>query len=126
MPHTVLIVDDYPDALELLDVTLGLSGYAVVRAANGVEAVQVADAARPDAIVMDVFLPQLDGISAARQIRQIGGLERVPIIGYTARSGRLDDDVVAVFDQVLGKPCEPDVLLGVLADLLHRDCAAGI
>jgi two-component system, OmpR family, alkaline phosphatase synthesis response regulator PhoP len=125
MSHTVLIVDDYPDALELLEVTLGLAGYRSVRATNGRDAVEAARAHRPDAIVMDVYLPLLDGIAAARQIREIDGLARVPIIGYTAQSCRQDDEVAAVFDHVVAKPCAPEVLIGLLADVLHKDCPAG-
>jgi CheY-like chemotaxis protein len=114
----LLIVDDYADALELLDVTLTLAGYRTVRATNGADAVAVARAHRPAAVVMDLFLPQLDGSDAARAIRQIPGLEDLPIIGYTARSGRLEDDD-AVFDRVLGKPCSPDVLLATVSELLR-------
>jgi CheY-like chemotaxis protein len=114
---TLLIVDDYADALELLEITLTFAGYRTVRASNGVDAVSVARAHRPSAIIMDLFLPQLDGAQAARAVRQIPGLEAVPIIGYTARSGQLDDDW-AVFDRVLRKPCSPDVLLATVSELL--------
>jgi two-component system alkaline phosphatase synthesis response regulator PhoP len=121
MPHTLLIVDDYADALELLDVTLTLAGYLTVRAADGVEAVRLARARRPDAIVMDLFLPQLDGSQAAREVRAIPGLEDVVIIGYTARCDQFEDDD-RVFDRVLRKPCSPDLLLDTISDLLSRAC----
>jgi CheY-like chemotaxis protein len=117
----VLIVDDYADALELLDVTLTLAGYRTVRATNGPDAVTVARTHRPAAVVMDLFLPRLDGSEAARAIRQIPGLEALPIIGYTARCGRLEDDG-AVFDRVLHKPCAPDLLISTIAELLCRSC----
>jgi CheY-like chemotaxis protein len=123
MPPTLLIVDDYADALELLDITLTLAGYRTVRASNGAEAVEVARTRRPDAIIMDLFLPQLDGSEAARAVRGIPGLEAIPIIGYTARCGRFDKDD-AVFDRVLRKPCSPDLLIDTLAELLSRDCPA--
>jgi CheY-like chemotaxis protein len=123
MAPTLLIVDDYPDALDLLDVTLTLAGYRTLRAGNGVEAVALARAHRPAAIVMDLFLPQLDGLEAARDIRRTPGLESIPIIGYTARYGGLEGGD-AVFDRVLRKPCPPDVLLDAIAQLLGRDCAA--
>jgi CheY-like chemotaxis protein len=114
----VLIVDDYPDALDLLEITLALAGYATVRASNGAEAVDLARAYRPAAIIMDLFLPRLDGSEAAHAIRQIPGLEAVPIVGHTARCGRLEDDG-AVFDRVLRKPCSPDVLLATVSELLR-------
>jgi CheY-like chemotaxis protein len=122
MAHTVLIVDDYADALELLDVTLTLAGYLTLRASNGVDAVRLARLHRPDAIIMDLFLPQLDGAQAAREVRMIPGLKEVLIIGYTARCGQLEDDG-RVFDRVLRKPCSPDVLLDTISDLLSRGCS---
>jgi len=122
MPPTLLIVDDYADALDLLDITLTLAGYRTVRASNGVEAVEMARDHRPAAIIMDIFLPQLDGAQAARVVRGLPGLETVPIIGYTARCGTLEDDG-AVFDRVLRKPCSPDVLLETVSDLLGRGCS---
>jgi CheY-like chemotaxis protein len=121
MLPTLLIVDDYADALELLDVTLTLAGYQTVRASNGMEAVELARTHRPAAIIMDLFLPQLDGFEAAHAVRGIPGLEAVPIIGYTARCGRLEDDG-AVFDCVLRKPCSPDVLLDAVSEILCRAC----
>jgi CheY-like chemotaxis protein len=121
MSPILLIVDDYPDALDLLDVTLRLAGYQTVRASNGTEAVRLARVCRPSAIIMDLFLPQLDGTAAARQVRATPGLESVPIIGYTARCGRLGEEG-DVFDRVLRKPCSPDLLLGTVSDLLCRDC----
>jgi CheY-like chemotaxis protein len=117
MPPILLIVDDYADALDLLDITLTLAGYRTIRASNGVEAVEMARTHRPSAIIMDIFLPQLDGSEAARAVRSIPGLETVPIIGYTARSGGLEDDG-AVFNRVLHKPCSPDLLLETISDVL--------
>jgi CheY-like chemotaxis protein len=121
MPQLILIVDDYPDALELLDVTLTLAGYLTIRATNGFDAVRLARSHRPAAIIMDLFLPQLDGSQAAREVRDIPGLEDILIIGYTARCDQAEDDD-RVFDRVLRKPCSPDVLLGTISDLLCRDC----
>jgi CheY-like chemotaxis protein len=115
----LLIVDDYEDALELLDVTLQLAGYLTVRASNGVEAISLARTHHPAAIIMDLFLPQLNGSDAAREVREIPGLKDVPIIGYTATCGPVADDG-AVFDCVLRKPCPPDQLLGTVSDLLCR------
>jgi DNA-binding response OmpR family regulator len=123
MPPTLLIVDDYLDALELLDVTLTLAGYRTIRASNGSDAVRQARDHRPAGVIMDLFLPQLDGSEAARASRHIQGLEAVPIIGYTARCGRIEDDG-AVFDRVLRKPCSPDVLLATVSELLSRHCSA--
>jgi CheY-like chemotaxis protein len=122
-PVTLLIVDDYEDALDLLDVTLSLAGYRTIRASNGVEAVYMARTHRPSAIVMDLFLPQLDGSAAARAVRSTPGLEAVPIIGYTARCGALEDEG-AVFTRVLRKPCPPDVLLETISDVLGQHCPA--
>ncbi|HEY3383613.1 MAG TPA: response regulator [Vicinamibacterales bacterium] len=117
MAHTVLIVDDYPDTLELLELTLRLEGYGTILASTGFDAVRLAQADHPDIVIMDIFLPQMDGIAASLAIKATVGLEHVPIIGYTARTGLPGNDT-AVFDAVLPKPCSPDVLLGTLSKLL--------
>ena len=107
--HAVLLVDDVADVREVLAEILVREGFAVVEASNGHEAVVKARAVRPDAIVMDVALPLLDGIEAARVIRAIDGLHDVPIVALTARPvGTFDEHA---FDGVLSKPCVPDVLV---------------
>jgi CheY-like chemotaxis protein len=105
----VLLVEDVDDVRTVLAEMLVREGFAVVEASNGHEAVVKARAARPDVIVMDVGLPLLGGIEAARVIRAIEGLHDLPIIALSGRPvGTFDEHE---FDGVLSKPCVPDVLV---------------
>jgi two-component system alkaline phosphatase synthesis response regulator PhoP len=107
--HVVLLVEDVNDVRAVLAEILVREGFAVVEASNGHEAVVKARSVRPDVIVMDIALPLLGGIDAARVIRAIEGLHDVPIVALTARPvGTFDEHE---FDGVLTKPCRPDVLV---------------
>lgn len=81
---TVLIVEDYPDAREMMRMMLDLLGYGVIEAENGAQAVEMAVQKHPDLILMDINLPVLDGFQASAQIRQQPGVAEVPIIACTA------------------------------------------
>jgi CheY-like chemotaxis protein len=117
MAHRVLVVDDYDDARELLGVILQHVGFDVLLAANGAEAVETARRNRPDVVVMDLFMPGMDGIEATRRIRQDPALGDVPVIAYTARTTPLDEDA-QLFTNVCIKPCSPDRLIDMLRGAL--------
>lgn len=80
----ILVVDDSQDNLVLLSLAMQDRGYRVVTASNGEDAVTTAKLARPDLILMDIAMPQLDGLEATRRIREEVGLETVPVIALTA------------------------------------------
>jgi CheY-like chemotaxis protein len=107
--HVVLLVEDVTDVRVVLAEILVREGFGVVEASNGHEAVVKARAVRPDVIVMDISLPMLGGIEAARVIHAVEGLRDLPILALTARPvGTFDEHE---FDGVLSKPCTPDVLV---------------
>lgn len=81
---TIMVVEDYDDTRVLLRKGLETLGYSVVEACNGQEAVDIADRAHPDLILMDLDLPILDGIAATQCIRQKPELTSVPIVAVTA------------------------------------------
>lgn len=81
---TVLVVDDNPTLRELMAVQLRMSGYEVVEAKNGREAVEAARRECPDLILMDIQMPVMDGLDAARVIRSIHELCRMPIVAFSA------------------------------------------
>ncbi len=88
---TILVVDDEEHITELLSMGLGMNGFDVVRAANGREALAKVDEVRPDLIVLDVMMPELDGFEVARRLRQVEGAgTQVPIIFLTARDTTAD------------------------------------
>ena len=80
----VLLVEDTEDNRQMMRRLLEMSGYQVVEAINGEEAVRLASEARPRIILMDLSLPLIDGLTATRRIRSLPGLTKVPIIAVSA------------------------------------------
>lgn len=80
----VLLVEDTEDNRQMMRKLLEMSGFQVVEATNGKEAVEVASKVRPQIILMDLSLPFIDGIAATRQIRSLPGMGKVPIIAVSA------------------------------------------
>jgi len=116
--HLVLVVDDSIDNLTVISLYLQQSGYRVVAATNGEEAVKVAGLVKPDIIVMDLAMPGVDGLESTRQIRQIENLKDIPVIALTAFSTegfrRAAHDTG--FDGYLTKPVD----FSRLTDLIGR------
>lgn len=118
----ILLVDDEPDILEIIGYNLSAGGYHVYTAANGLEAVEVAKKELPDLIILDVMMPEMDGIEACEQIRKLPELSNTIITFLTARSE--DYSQLAGFDagadDYITKPVKPKVLLGKVKSLLRR------
>lgn len=105
----VLVVDDYDDSREWLSVLLENAGFMVRTATNGLEALLAAYQLQPAVIVMDVMMPVLDGIEAARLIKQIDDLRETRMIAYTARAPQ--PAAGELFAAVIRKPAPPDVVV---------------
>jgi two-component system alkaline phosphatase synthesis response regulator PhoP len=118
----ILLVDDEPDILEFLGYNLRKEGYTVVTAANGQEAVQTALKELPQLIVLDVMMPDMDGIETCRQIREHKELRDVLVAFLTARSE--DYTQIAGFDvgadDYIAKPIRPRVFISRVKALLRR------
>jgi CheY-like chemotaxis protein len=112
------VVDDYPDTRELLSVALEIAGYGVVLAESGREAMSLARAVHPDAVVMDIYMPDMDGIATTQWLRSQPDLAMIPVVAHTARPGGLAG-MEGLFDAICGKPCPPDVLVGLLQQALQ-------
>ncbi|HEY4015970.1 MAG TPA: response regulator [Polyangiaceae bacterium] len=121
-PPTVLIVDDFDDSRTMYAAFLRYSGYGVVEAANGIEAIEQATATLPDVIVMDLSLPELDGWEATRRIKSEPRTGRIPIVALTGHTleGPTEDARRAGCDAFLAKPCLPDTLLETIRGLLGK------
>jgi two-component system, OmpR family, alkaline phosphatase synthesis response regulator PhoP len=121
--YKVLVVDDDPDIVELLQYNLTREGYDVSVAENGKKAIEVAQATKPDVILMDVMMPVLDGIAACRQLREMNDFRHTHIIFLTARAEEFSE--VAAFDagadDFITKPIKPRALLSRLAAFMRRD-----
>ena len=84
----VLVVDDEPNIREFVQVALNFHGFAVTTSATGEDALQLAEAYRPDLIVLDVLLPDIDGFEVCRRLRSVAN--DVPVIFLTARDATTD------------------------------------
>ncbi len=102
----VLVVDDDADVRVMYEVMLTSSGYRVVTAANGVEAVDKARSLHPHLILMDLTLPTLDGWAAGRQLKSEPGTSKIPIVALSGNP--VDEPGQKVFVSSLLKPCVPD------------------
>lgn len=119
---TILVVDDEPDVTELIEYKLRQSGYTVRAVNDPLRAVGLARDLRPDVIVLDVMMPELDGVRLLRMIRADSLLKDTPVILLTARSAT--EDRVKGFetgaDDYVSKPFEPRELLLRIQALLRR------
>ncbi|MGC6431822.1 MAG: response regulator transcription factor [Jejuia sp.] len=118
----ILLVDDEPDILEIVGYNLSSEGYQVITAENGVEAVKKAKKELPQLIILDVMMPEMDGIEACETIRKQPELKDVVITFLTARGE--DYSQVAGFDagadDYITKPIKPKVLVSKVKALLRR------
>lgn len=118
----ILLVDDEPDILEILSYNLSSEGYSISTASNGVEAVKKAKKFLPHLIIMDVMMPEMDGIEACEKIRILPELRDTIITFLTARGE--DYSQVAGFeagaDDYITKPIKPKVLVSKIKSLLRR------
>jgi CheY-like chemotaxis protein len=112
----VLLVEDFEDNRFMMRRLLEMSGYNVIEATNGQEAVELAGRERPDAILMDLSLPLLDGLSATRRIRQLDSLSGVPILAVSAHDPAdfLEPARNAGCNEYLTKPVDYDRLDSLL------------
>lgn len=119
MANKILVVDDDPQILKILQKRLSTSGYEVICAADGEEAVQMTRNQRPQLIILDVMMPRMDGTEAARIIREDEMTKGIPIIYLTALKSEDDDQLEGNFGNsiVLGKPIDMPKLLEKIRQL---------
>ena len=118
----ILLVDDEPDILEIVGYNLKNEGYQVYTANNGLEALKSAKKITPNLILLDIMMPEMDGIETCEKIRAIKSLENTLIAFLTARNE--DYSQVAGFeagaDDYITKPIKPKVLVSKVKSLLRR------
>ncbi|MGB1132193.1 MAG: response regulator transcription factor [Flavobacteriaceae bacterium] len=118
----ILIVDDDPDIIEILTYNLSNEGYNVKSAANGIEAIKKAKKFIPDIILLDVMMPEMDGIEACSNLREIESLSKSMIIFLSARGE--DFTQIAAFDagadDYINKPVKPKILLKKISSISRR------
>ena len=118
----ILVVDDDPDIVEILKYNLKNSGYSVKSAANGVEAIKKAKKFIPDIILMDVMMPEMSGIEACEEIKNIDQLSQATIIFLSARSE--DYTQISAYDagadDYISKPVKPKILLKKISNIAKK------
>ncbi len=120
--NKILLVDDDKDVREFLTYNLQKDGYQIHIASNGLEAIMKAEELIPDLILMDVMMPQMDGIEACEEIRKLKKLDNTLIVFLSARNE--DYSHIAGYnagaDDYINKPIKPKVLISKIHALLRR------
>jgi CheY-like chemotaxis protein len=116
----ILVVDDFADNREMFTEFLAFSGFRVAEASTGREAVDRAFQLLPDVILMDLSLPELDGLEATRYLKSDERTKRIPIVALTGHvlAGHSREAKEAGCDAFLAKPCLPDALVSEIRRIL--------
>jgi CheY-like chemotaxis protein len=117
---TILVVEDYSDSRTLLSSLLRAKGYKVVEARDGKESLLQANRVTPDLILMDLAMPEMDGVEATRRLRQRNIFSRTPIFAISAytTSDVTNDALAAGCAEVFAKPLDIESLLGKIKSTL--------
>jgi CheY-like chemotaxis protein len=117
---TILICDDDPVILRLLQVNLELEGFGVLLGHNGEEAVQIAQAEQPDLIILDIMMPRMDGYEACERLKSLDETRDIPVVFLSAKAQQSDIQRGKAFGvaDYLTKPFDPNDLIDVLDRLL--------
>jgi two-component system alkaline phosphatase synthesis response regulator PhoP len=122
----ILIVDDEPDILELIEYNLKKEGYQVFLASNGQDGINVAKKVQPDLIILDIMMPKMDGIEACRLMRAIPEFKNTFMVFLTARSEEYSE--IAGFnvgaDDYIAKPIKPRALVSRINAILRRNASS--
>ena len=123
MRPKILIVDDEPEAVELLEFNMKQAGYDVLVAADGAEALQKAHATLPSLVLLDLMLPEIDGLEICKMLRRMPATSNIPIIMVTAKATELDKILGLELgaDDYITKPFSPRELVLRVKKLLQRE-----
>lgn len=116
---TVLVAEDHLDSRDAMRALLEAFGYQVIVATNGREAVEMATNERPDLVLMDIMMPELDGFEATRELRKRPELEGMPIIAVTAMEGAHQLAIQAGANDFIRKPVDIRGLIAKVKDWIQ-------
>ncbi|MGD0614649.1 MAG: response regulator transcription factor [Verrucomicrobiota bacterium] len=119
----VLVVDDEPEAVELVEFNLRQAGYSVVTAGDGADALNKARTTQPSLIVLDLMLPEVDGLEVCKMLRRDPATAAIPIVMLTAKAAEIDRVLGLELgaDDYVTKPFSPRELVLRVKKLLQRD-----
>jgi CheY-like chemotaxis protein len=125
VPATILVIDDDPVIQKLLSVNFELEGYRVVTAGDGVEGLDAVAAHHPDAVLLDVMMPRMDGLEVCRRLKADPGTASIPVILLSAKAQATDisGGIEAGADDYITKPFDPLELLDKVAGFLGNGSA---
>ena len=124
MPETtVLVVDDDPVIQQLLRLNFEMEGYSVLTAGDGVEGLERARGERPDAVVLDIMMPRMDGLEVARALKRDPNTAAIPVLLLSAKAQQADLEAgwATGADDYVTKPFDPLDLLRRVGELVTRD-----
>jgi len=116
----IVLADDQADLRELYAQQFAMSGFDVIEAANGIDAVRNTSAHLPDVVLMDLWMPVLDGWEATRRLKEDSRTSHIPVVALTAHdeSDELKRAAHAGFEWFVPKPCPPDALIAEVRRVL--------
>jgi len=119
--QTILVVDDFDDTRLMLRTWLQRKGFRVIEAKNGKEALSQAESQSPDLIIMDIEMPELDGLAATRQIKKLKTLSSVPVVAVSAYGAERfrREALAAGCSEYVSTPFEPDDLEQLIRSLVR-------
>jgi len=122
MPEKILIVEDNPQSMRLMEMLLRSKGYTLFKAMDGEEALNMVARERPDLVMMDIQLPKMNGLEVTRRLREDPAFSHTPIIAVTAYSMKGDRERVleAGCDAYLSKPINTRELPRMVAEILSQ------
>lgn len=121
MPR-ILIAEDEKDIRELIAFTLRFAGFDVLLATNGMEAVEVAEAERPDLVILDVRMPKMSGYEACRRLKENPQTAALPVVFLSAKGqdSEVQQGLESGAEEYILKPFAPDELIQQVRDILNR------
>lgn len=122
MKQKILIVEDSPPNMRLIEMTLRPKGYELLKATDGEEALNIAIREKPALIIMDIYLPKVNGLEVTKGLRQMPAFNHIPIIAVTAHAMKGDKEKIieAGCDAYLPKPINTHQLPRVVAEMLRQ------
>jgi two-component system KDP operon response regulator KdpE len=111
----ILVVDDHPKVLRFIEIDLKLRGFEVITATSGEEALELVRSAKPDIVLLDVIMPEMDGFEVLKRLRSF---TQLPVIAFSASSGNYNDAIRLGANDFVNKPFNPDEMVGKIRAIL--------
>jgi len=119
MSYKILVVDDDPVDIRLIQAVLSLEGYQVVTAIDGVDALEKIRQEKPDLVVLDIMMPEINGYDVCYELRFNDEFQKIPIVILTLREQEIDEEIGKRLSiEYVSKPVDPKILIQKMQHLL--------